>query len=447
MSGFFLRFCKIIIIHCTFRKYLQPKNIFFRLFIMRTKIFSSAIIALVSLQLHAQTTRVLFIGNSYTATNNLPQVLYNLSLSLGDTIYHDNHTPGGYTFFLHSSNGTTTSKINAQDWDYVVLQAQSQEPSLPPAQVEMETYPYAQMLDHKIHMNNRCTKTMFYMTWGRKYGDNMYCSSYPPVCSFEGMGQRLRESYLEMGANHFAQVAPVGVAWKNARMADSTINLWSADNSHPSVAGTYLTACVFYASIFHESPVGATFTSGLSAGNAHFLQQIAAQTVLDSLDTWMLNQIPINANFSYMPNDMEIIFSSASYNVDQWMWDFGDGNTSSAIHPTHTYTTPGTYTVQLIASNNCYADTISMNITVPAFMGFENEDVSATSIYPNPATEILNITSIDEVLYWEITESSGKHIIEGRENYQINIENLNPGIYFLKVQLKSGRASFKFIKS
>jgi len=413
---------------------------------MRTKIFSLLVLFVMSAHLYSQTTRVLFIGNSYTATNNLPQMLYNLALSLGDTISHDNHTPGGYTFFMHSSHSTTTSKINSQDWDYVVLQAQSQEPSLPPAQVEMETYPYAQMLDHKIHMNNRCTKTMFYMTWGRKYGDGMYCAAYPPVCTFEGMGQRLRESYLEMSTNLFAQVAPVGVAWENARMADSTINLWSADNSHPSVAGTYLTACVFYASIFKQSPVGAPFMSSLGTGDAYFLQQIAAQTVLDSLDTWMLNQIPINANFSYMPNDMEIVFSSASYNVSEWMWDFGDGDTSTAIHPTHTYSTPGTYTVQLIASNNCYADTISMNITVPAFMGIEEENNTQISIYPNPVKEIMNIISTSAIIDWEMLDIQGKKIMSGINHSNIQMESLPQGIYFIKVNTTTGSGTYKIVK-
>jgi PKD repeat protein len=41
-----------------------------------------------------------------------------------------------------------------------------------------------------------------------------------------------------------------------------------------------------------------------------------------------------------------------------WEWDFGDGNTTFDQNPTHTYATDGTYTVQLIATNACGADTL-----------------------------------------------------------------------------------------
>lgn len=44
--------------------------------------------------------------------------------------------------------------------------------------------------------------------------------------------------------------------------------------------------------------------------------------------------------------------------ADSWEWDFGDGNTSTAQDPTHTYSSAGTYTVELIATNSTGSDTI-----------------------------------------------------------------------------------------
>jgi hypothetical protein len=74
--------------------------------------------------LQARKLRVLFIGNSYTATNNLPQLLGLVASSQGDTLISDINTPGGFTFKNHFENATTRSKIAAGNWDFVVLQAQ-----------------------------------------------------------------------------------------------------------------------------------------------------------------------------------------------------------------------------------------------------------------------------------------------------------------------------------
>ena len=92
------------------------------------------------------TKDVLFVGNSYTYGNNLPDLIKQIALSFGDTLIHDSSTPGGANFNAHSTNAQTIAKINQQQWDYVVLQAQSQEPSFSPGQVASQTYPYAETL-------------------------------------------------------------------------------------------------------------------------------------------------------------------------------------------------------------------------------------------------------------------------------------------------------------
>jgi hypothetical protein len=94
-----------------------------------------------------QTIKALFIGNSYTYYNNLPQLTANIALSLGDTLTFDSNTIGGYTFEQHSTNTTTITKITAQPWDYVILQEQSQLPSFPPSQVQADVLPFADSLD------------------------------------------------------------------------------------------------------------------------------------------------------------------------------------------------------------------------------------------------------------------------------------------------------------
>mgnify|MGYP006079566561 CR=1 FL=1 len=310
-----------------------------------------------------QKKEVLFIGNSYTYVNDLPNLVKQIALSFGDTLIHDSSTPGGANFNAHSTNTQTLNKINQQQWDYVVLQAQSQEPSFSSGQVANDTYPYAKILVDSIHANSICTEPLFFMTWGRKYGDQQNCQNYPPICTYQGMQQRLRESYLEMAFNDSASCATVGMAWKASIAIDSTLNLYTADNSHPSIYGSYLAACTFYATIFKKSAVGSSYwPNAIDSLTALSLQQIGSSTVLDSFGVWNI----FNAELDFYQDNDSVSFTNLSTNYESLVWDFGDGNTSFDENPTHVYTTSGNYTITLSALTNggCLLDTSSVTISV-----------------------------------------------------------------------------------
>jgi hypothetical protein len=62
--------------------------------------------------------------------------------------------------------------------------------------------------------------------------------------------------------------------------------LWQDDGSHPTTKGTYMAACVFYASIFHQSPIGLSYHDFLSDNDAAQSQAAAASTVLSDPSKW-----------------------------------------------------------------------------------------------------------------------------------------------------------------
>lgn len=389
----------------------------------------------------AQPKKILFIGNSYVYTNDLPAMLYALALSNGDTIIHDNSAPGGYTFAQHTTNATTLAKINAQDWDYVILQEQSQMPSFPPAQVQSDTYPYAEQLNDLIQTHDSCTQTVFFMTWGRKYGDAANCAFYPPLCTFDGMQARLRESYLAMGNANEALVTPVGQAFKYARMADSTINLYSPDNSHPSVAGTYLAACTFYATLYQTSPVGLSFTAGLAANEATFLQQIAQQTVFDSLSTWNINAFTPHAVYTVNTTGLQQYqyqFTNASTNVTANFWNFGDGTNANTANPLHTFSGPGTYTISLTVSDGCTSHTTTQDLVVSSLNSLQENNESSLQIIHQ--FQQLNINfrkaEINPVTITVIDISGHKvytKISTGKQSETINTTGWSKGIYVVQL--------------
>jgi len=247
----------------------------------------------------AQTTKnVLFIGNSYTYVNNLPQLISNVANSAGDQVIFDSSAPGGYTFEGHTTNSVTLDKISQGDWDVVVLQEQSQRPAFPIGQIEAEVFPFAEMLDDLINENNSCAETMFYMTWGRKNGDASNCGFYEPLCTYAGMDSLLSLRYQMMAEMNEAVVSPVGAVWHYIREQHPLIELYSSDESHPSLAGSYAAACCFYTSIFRKDPQNITYESGLNAIDAANIRSAVSVVVFDSLQNWLIGTYDPMAEFS-----------------------------------------------------------------------------------------------------------------------------------------------------
>ena len=70
-------------------------------------------------------------------------------------------------------------------------------------------------LVNAIRANDPCTIPVFYQTWGRLDGDSQFCGQLPDVCTYEGMQDRLTESYTTFAStNKPASVAPVGEAFR-----------------------------------------------------------------------------------------------------------------------------------------------------------------------------------------------------------------------------------------
>lgn len=229
--------------------------------------------------LKADTTRVLFVGNSYTYANDLPTMFKSLSTSLGKAVYTDMSAPGGYSFEQHLTFAETMLKISKGNWNFVVLQEQSQMPVIDFYRY-FSTYPSARKLDSIIKSYN--SGTMFFMTWGRRYG-GIQCidtSCSPPFLNFSHMQDSLSSAYTHIANELNAQLCQAGNVWRQSVNTDSTIVLWDSDLSHPSLAGSYLTACAFYAKIFNSSCIGSDYNAGLPSATANYLQTIASNYVL-----------------------------------------------------------------------------------------------------------------------------------------------------------------------
>ena len=422
---------------------------------MKTKL-TLLLLAVISIKnIAAQDTlSVLFIGNSYTSVNNLPQLVQNLSTSAGKTLNIDSNMPGGFPLSSHLNDATTFSKISQGNWDYVILQEQSQIPTIDYYRYN-DMYPAMTDLKSVIEQYNPCAKIITYMTWGRRFGGQQcdpsgtYCS--PVFANFNHMQDSLTSAYLEISEQLNIQCAPVGVTWQNI-LNDTTLVLHSGDNSHPNIDGSYVAALTIFSSIWKQGTSGLTYTAGLSNQLAQYYQSKSDNTIFNSTNDWNLLINNPSANFSESISGNTATFTNSSSSVNStlnYSWDFGDGNTSSIQNPSHTYTTSGTYTITLIASNCIFSDTITKTIQI-GVTSIEESQISAFEFYPNPTTNQIHLKVANKLLgsIYTIYDFTGKTVLNGQilsEQCVVELSNLSSGIYLLSIggDLKQ---TFKLIK-
>lgn len=352
-----------------------------------------------AVQMYAQDTlRALFIGNSYMGVNNLPQMVSDLTTSLNDVLYFDSNTPGGQTFQSHAANPVNYQKMAVQPWDYIILQGQSQEPSFPFNQVNTATLPYAVQLADSAKAIQPCSQVNYFMTWGRQNGDPQWDS----INTFDKMNQRLRDAYLRIADSANASVSPVGVAWKYIRDNYPNINLYQQDGSHPSLEGSYLAACVFYTSLFHQASTGSAYNPGIDPNTAIILQQVGSAIVLDSLNTWKLihtdSTLQANASYSSIPGAGLQSFTASANQTANFTWYFPDLTVEIGANVGFEYPLTS-YQVMLVAEGLCDTDTVIIEVNNPNAGLEDNSFLTWKMTGPNAiqivADQILTVAAFD----------------------------------------------------
>ena len=143
-------------------------------------------------------------------------------------------------------------------------------------------------------------------------------------------------------------------------------------------------------------------------------------------------------------------FTNTSSNANDYAWDFGDGQSSTQTSPVHTYASAGTFTVRLIASNDCGSDTVTSVLTISTTGGLADAaEAGSISIYPNPAGSVINLslhTGIRANGRYELMNIVGDVVQAGsllfypeRPSISLNVQSLSPGIYFIRLMM--GEAS------
>ena len=159
-----------------------------------------------------------------------------------------------------------------------------------------------------------------------------------------------------------------------------------------------------------------------------------------------------NTRVVTLPN-ATVQFYNNNINALTWLWDFGDGSTSTALNPTHTYATADTFTVKLIASSgSSCTDTLTKKyfIIVKTTSGVNELQISdlGFEVYPNPSSGVFAIESKINKYEVIISDMFGEKIYSSINNStksEIDLSKQPNGIYFLQIKTSAGIANKKII--
>jgi len=285
------------------------------------------------------------------------------------------------------------------------------------------------------------------MTWGRKNGD----PQWGPISTFDGMNTRLRNAYLQMTVDNEAICSPVGAVWKVMRDSFPNVDLYTADGSHPSYAGSYLAACTFYATMFRKPLTGTTFYGSLTAATAQNIHALVDLVVLDSVANWSIGAHDVQADFNAVVNLDSVTLTNNSNNATAYSWDFGDGSPlSTEANPTHAYDSAGNFNIILIASDSCgNSDTITQTVTVSLPTNVQQFPANEFTIdcYPNPILDYLTIVSNQDFEEVHLFNSLGEEIFYRKsmktQKNVLYLKSYARGVYYLKVINSTGQSILK----
>ena len=243
-----------------------------------------------------QYLKILFIGNSYTEMGDarLPAAFAGLVKADGKQVLVGKAVVGGTDLYYHSESELTEEKINMYYWDYVILQGSSMTIMFPdsfniifPTSDKPLIKEILQKIKNKIKSHRACTKIIFVIPWA--YEDGLSWLEGRTEDYF-AMQSRIIENGIKIGKSLDLITSPVGKAYETVMKEDNDPHyLYLIDSSHPSVKGSYLTACVLYSTVYRDSVMGNNYIDGVTEEEAAHFQEIATQIVLENKDLWNLD--------------------------------------------------------------------------------------------------------------------------------------------------------------
>ncbi len=222
--------------------------------------------------------RVVFVGSEYITDNDLPRELENLAAGLNDPLMAGQSAVPGFRLMQHFQLDQTMLLFRRPQWDYAILQEHGLLP-LDDNMRDRSMIPAVARFNAVVRRSG--ARPVLFMTWASLRGAKR--TSYN---DFNSMQAKLSDSYRKAAKAHNMMIAPVGEAFRQALDNEQGIVLLYSDGKTPTKAGTYLAACVVYATIYQKSPFGSSYHAGLKPHQARYLQDLAGEIVIRQHKHW-----------------------------------------------------------------------------------------------------------------------------------------------------------------
>ena len=169
-----------------------------------------------------------------------------------------------------------------------------------------------------------------------------------------------------------------------------------------------------------------------------------------------MNQPPLaitEANTLTGALPLEVTFTGSNstddVSVASYLWDFGNGATSTDADPTYTFTTAGVFTIELtVTDSEGLTNSASVNITVTEPVGKETGIILEINPSKDGVAKILLLNQLESVTITEISihDFTGRfietfdeqQIASENDSYEIPVAMLHNGMYYISVKTSNG---------
>lgn len=379
------------------------------------------------------TTRVLFIGNSYMYFNDLPGLFANMAGEAGEHVSVAAHMPGGASVgdtiqgtFAHMYNPQVYDLIRSKEWDYLFLQDRQSRFCMgygvfPGDSRVIEGH---LKIRDSLLFYHPCAKMLWFAGFGPSAG-------YPPFAySGEALIDSIYRNYQFLRDTAGQVIVPIGPAFLRIMEDYPAIDLWDPDGSHPSLSGSWLIASTLFSTVFKRSPIESPANPGLPESVDSVLKTTGFITVADSLSFTGLSEItPV---IQQTGNILQV----TGFDSCAWYLNFLPANQPGCQYEVHQ---PGFYHAIVYNDQGCRFRTFPVYAGGSVNIDDHLVNESKLHCFPVPVEEEVKISGPQTHGYLIITDVYGRMVFNNPNSewpVRLHIPEWPSGLYAVRVILR-----------